>query len=321
MKIKKISLKLNSGLLSPLHSDTIYGHFCWQLLYSKGENKLTEFINKSRNGNPVFLVSDGLVNHNKNLFFPKPKLLSVPLIAETKYDNILNFIENKEKKNQSLISFKDFNSFLTKGNYNISNSSKKELSDLPLFHETVRTSVEIDRESLKTKTGRLFSYNPVFASEAMEYSLLLKIIDESSYEKNNYEEILTSIFETGFGKKKSSGYGQFTVEDISDFNEIEEPSDSNAFMVLGNYLPSKDDGITPLGYDINTKYGKLGEELSQSENPFKNPIVFLKAGSCFKVEKKKEFYGRVTNQGEISPSFKEAVQFGIPFIIHFKINT
>lgn len=321
MKTIKIKLRQKSGLLSPLQSDTIYGHYCWRLKEKKGESKLQDFISLYKNYNPPFVISDGFIENNNECYIPNPLIFKKPKSVEKKIDQILSFVERKLKKDSKLISINDSIKKLNGFDSIIELISAEKGVGNFLPKESLRISVQIDRNSMSSFEGKLFEYNPVLANPKSFTSILIKILDEEYFEVNNCLNILKDCFETGFGKKKSSGYGQFTVEDISDFNEIEEPSDSNAFMVLGNYLPSKDDGITPLGYDINTKYGKLGEELSQSENPFKNPIVFLKAGSCFKVEKKKEFYGRVTNQGEISPSFKEAVQFGIPFIIHFKINT
>lgn len=321
MKTIKIKLRQKSGLLSPLQSDTIYGHYCWRLKEKKGESKLKDFISLYKNYNPPYIISDGFIESNNECYIPNPLIFKKPKSVEKKSDQILSFVERKLKKDSKLISINDAVKKLNGLDSIIELiSAEKGLGNF-LPKESLRISVQIDRKAMNSFEGKLFEYNPVLANPKSFTSILIKVLDEEYFEVNNCLNILKDCFETGFGKKKSSGYGQFMVEDISDFNEIEEPSDSNAFMVLGNYLPSKDDGITPLGYDINTKYGKLGEELSQSENPFKNPIVFLKAGSCFKVEKKKEFYGRVTNQGEISPSFKEAVQFGIPFIIHFKINT
>ena len=42
-QIKKLKLKLKSGLLSELQSDTIFGHFAWRFKEEHGEEKLLEF--------------------------------------------------------------------------------------------------------------------------------------------------------------------------------------------------------------------------------------------------------------------------------------
>ena len=43
----------------------------------------------------------------------------------------------------------------------------------------------------------------------------------------------------------------------------------------------------------------------------------IKPGSFFFTEKQKEYYGRVTVDGEASPANPFAVQFGIPFTLNF----
>lgn len=168
--------------------------------------------------------------------------------------------------------------------------------------------------------GRLFSYKPKYSGENVEFVVLVKMIDEINFKEFKCEQILKEVFTVGFGKKKSSGYGHFEVLYFEEFNGINEPKESNSFLVIGNFLPNSNDKITPLGYDYNTKYAKFGEELSSSENPFKNPMVFLTAGSCFKTENIKEFYGRITNEGEISPTIPFAVQFGMPFVLNINFS-
>ncbi|HAB50664.1 MAG TPA: hypothetical protein DCE80_00560, partial [Ignavibacteriales bacterium] len=75
--------------------------------------------------------------------------------------------------------------------------------------------------------------------------------------------------------------------------------------------------ITSGRYYTHVKYGKLGEELSLSRIPFKKPMLMIKPGSFFFTEKQKEYYGRVTVDGEASPANPFAVQFGIPFTLNF----
>lgn len=170
------------------------------------------------------------------------------------------------------------------------------------------------------RDGRLFSYNPKHLQKNVSFVILIKVVEEEAFNSFNCQQILHDVFTLGYGKKKSSGYGQFEVLDFSEFTQLIESSEGNSFYVLGNFLPSTEDAIIPIGYDINTKYGKFGEGLSQSENPFKNPIAFLTAGSCFKVESLIPYYGRITNESEISTYHKEMIQFGMPFTLLFNYN-
>lgn len=325
MKTYILTLKQKSGLLSELQSDTIYGHFCWRLKERFGEGKLTEFISIYQNDNPVFTISDGLLQVNGEIRFPRPYIFTKPEIKVNKEEKVLEFVKRKVNKERNYLTITELNSFLKTGevkieekNETISNQKKPKKSKPPI-NETLRVSVQIDRSTFGSAEGRLFSYNPIYTREDVSYIVMIKVIDEEAYKFFECESILLDVFRVGFGKKKSSGYGQFEVGNITEFILLEEPDNANAFVVLGNYLPDEKENISPIGYDINTKYGKLGEELSQTENPFKNPITFFTAGSCFKVESIKDFYGRITNNGEISAFNNFTVQFGMPFTLNFKI--
>lgn len=325
MKTYILPLKQKSGLLSELQSDTIYGHFCWRLKERLGDEKLTEFISMYKNGRPVFVLSDGLLKVNGEIRFPRPYIFNKPEIKETKSEKVLEFVKRKTNKERNYLTLTELNSFLNSGEVKIEElsdteqSKKKRKRNIPVMSEALRVSVQIDRNTFGSSEGRLFSYNPKYTREDVSYVVLIKVVEDSAYKSFECESIIKDIFTVGFGKKKSSGYGQFDVGEITEFNSFDEPDEANAFMVLGNYLPDESVKITPIGYDLNTKYGKLGEELSQSENPFKNPIVFLTAGSCFRINVNKEFYGQITDEGKISPAIKEVVQFGMPFTLKFNL--
>lgn len=323
MKTYILSLKQKSGLLTDLRSDTIYGHFCWRLKEQLGDEKLTEFISLYKNNKPVFILSDGLLQIDDEIQFTRPLIFSKPEIKQTKTEKVLEFIKRKSNKERNFIKLNELNKFLNFGEVELDEapvgSSDKNKIKQPVKTESLRVSVQIDRNTFGSSEGRLFSYNPTYTRNDVSYIVLIKVIDETAFDNFMCEKILRDTFTLGYGKKKSSGYGQFEVGDFVEFNKFQESPDGNAFMVLGNYLPSESDKATPVGYDINTKYGKLGEELSLSENPFKNPIVFLTAGSCFKTNNKNDFYGRITDDGEVSPTNSFVVQFGIPFTINFKM--
>ncbi|MBK7380370.1 MAG: hypothetical protein IPJ03_15550 [Ignavibacteriales bacterium] len=323
MKTLLLKLKQKSGLLTELQSDTIYGHFCWRLKERLGADKLTDFISNYQSGNPIFILSDGLLQVNDEIHFPRPYIFNKPVHKEIKAEKILEFVDRKKNKERNYLTLSEFNKFLSTGEIII--EDKKETDDvkkkkgMPLINGTLRVSVQIDRNNFGSSEGKLFSFNPRYTREDVSYVVLIKVLDDSAFDSYECESIIKEVFKVGFGKKKSSGYGQFEILSFGEFNDIKEPENSNAFMVLGNYLTTDADKVSPIGYEINTKYGKLGEELSGAENPFKNPIVFLTAGSCFKTEIKKDFYGRITDNGEVSAAKEFVVQFGMPFTFRLKI--
>lgn len=325
--IKKLTVNLVSGTLSEFDSDTTLGIFCWRLKNALGEEKLLNFIDHYKNRNPVFTISNALFEIYDNLFFPQPVYIPSQIErSNIKKENIISMIKIKENKSIKYISLRRLNAFI-KGDlieyYNhdspLYEKEKNKFILTPGFDSELRVGVQIDRESLNSSDGKLFSYHPRYLKKENKLVFLIKVLDDKAYLDFQCENILKDVFNVGYGKKKSSGFGQCeVVGDIIGFNDIQEPTDSNGFVTLGNFLPSVNDEIIEGKYDTKVKYGRLGEELSLSNNPFKNPILFITQGSYFKTKETKNHYGRITENSEISSSNPFAVQFGIPFTLNCK---
>ncbi|HMQ68897.1 MAG TPA: hypothetical protein PKA90_07740 [Ignavibacteria bacterium] len=313
-----------------------------------GEDKLNEFLVSYTTGNPVFTVSNSFFERDNIIFLPNPLLpINTTEDEKTKDEKIINFLNYKDSKSQKFFPLNQFNAIISGDK-----AKFKELQDIeekqkainkdkneeyknkqPKYIEDLRTSVEISRETFSSKEGQLFSYAPYYLEEDLidsklsKYSetdtiIFIKVLDDDGFKNFDCENILKEVFNIGYGKKKSSGYGQFDVKGFDKFEGFDEPHDPNGFITLSNYLPSADDGIKSevSFYDLNIKYGKLGEELALSENPFKKPIVFMTSGSCFKTDVEMEFYGRCTSHGEISELFPDTIQNGFSFSLRCKLN-
>lgn len=325
--IKKLTLKLKSGLLSELHSDTVMGHFCWRLRdYFGDDKKVTEFISLyyKNDSMPPFTISNGLLEKNGELYYPKPFLhiKGTENKAESKKDKIVEFLLNKELKSVEFLTTDQFNLAINGNIQELYVSLINDKLERPKFESDLKVSVEIDRTYLSAREGQLFSYHPKFLDDNTRVVFLIKVLNEKAFDDFRCGDILKNVFEIGFGRKKSSGYGQFeVVGEIDIYNKIKKPQNPNAFITLGNYLPSADDEINiECNYDFIVKYGRLSEEKSLLSNPFKKPLILLTPGSVFKTKKIKEYYGKVTQSGDISEFDLDAVQFGIPFTLNFNYN-
>jgi len=320
--IKKLKLKLKSGLLSELQSDTIFGHFAWRFKDQHGDEKLLEFLANFVNGEPIFTNSDGFFEKNEDVFFPKPLKLTPPKFeSKNKKERIASFIRQKEGKSRKLVTLDELNLYLSGKLDNFEESlaeKEKESKDFPEFKHDLRVSVEIDRDTFQSKEGQLFSYNPKYLKEDTFISVFVKVLDPEKWKEFDCENIFKSVFEIGYGKKKSSGYGHFDILDFEDFNGFEEPNESNGFISLSHYLPANNDRIKDAYYDINVKYGKFGEEKSNTNNPFKPAMLMLKPGSCFLTDNKRDFYGRVISN--FSDSQPYAVHNSTAFSLKTKFS-
>jgi len=345
--IFKLSLKPISGYLTELESDTIFGHFCWRMKETHSEETLVRFLDLYRNNKPVFTLSNSLIEsptsrtigacplpegegrRNDSILFPVPVLPSVfeQHPSRTKAEKITAFEAHKSSKQRKFVLIDELNDRLN--GRSVNETSKAVLIDLgEIIYREQRTGVEIDRETFQSKDGKLFSLSPTYVKNA-NLCILIKVIDEENFNEFKCEKIIKHVFETGYGLKKSSGFGQFEASLLTPLQRrgehdvltdyFQEPKDANGFITLSNYLPANDDGITDYYYDYMVKYGKLGEEYSSSGMPFKYPIIFFKEGSCFKTDTIKEYYGRCTAEGEISNK-KEVIQMGIAFTLRMNIG-
>jgi CRISPR-associated protein Csm4 len=83
MQNYRLNIKLKSPVITPFHSDTLWGHICWALRYSQGEKELLDFIDCYRSGDPPLIISNA---------FPK-NYLPFPVLEpmnKTRKRNLIN---------------------------------------------------------------------------------------------------------------------------------------------------------------------------------------------------------------------------------------
>jgi CRISPR-associated protein Csm4 len=200
-------------------------------------------------------------------------------------------------------------SWLTPGEFaEIINGQESVLSEKITETSSVTIKNQINRLSGTTggketdaATGRLFN----FPQRHLEkISIYLKVADDFV---ETTKDLFDNLSKSGYGKRKTVGYGQFVVKSFDEFTGFGPPKNTNAFMSLSNFVPAVNDPIK--GYwGILVKYGKLGEEFAITGNPYKKPLVMFKAGSCFYDNPVRNYYGRLVR--DLSSSFPAVVQYG-----------
>ncbi len=68
MEYFKIRIRLTSSLLTPFHSDILWGHVCWALRYIYGERELEEFLDLYSSDEPPIIISNAF--HEGYLPYP-----------------------------------------------------------------------------------------------------------------------------------------------------------------------------------------------------------------------------------------------------------
>lgn len=329
MQNYKINIKLKSSIITPFHSDTLWGHICWALRYTHGEKELLDFLGRYNNGEPPFLISNAFPKG----YLPFPVL--EPIGKEKQKELINTFYPSdfvagvNELKKFSAVKYlsKDLFADINKGILSGYSLLKAILTNPKLcLQNTIEVPsiiyhAKVNRLSGTAIDGGLFTTNDNFYSNN-DFEAYCKI--GTGFSEEILEKCLEFINVNGFGRKKSTGKGavKCTIEKIID--GFSNP-DANAFMTLSNYVPCQNDPQKGF-YKLRTKYGKLGGHFASSSiipgsdpTPFKYPVVIFESGSVFKMDKKKEHYGRILKG--VHPAEKiNIVHYGMAYPVPLKIE-
>ena len=280
MKLYKITVHSESGYTGKLHSDTLFGAFCWSYRDIFGEECLiNEVISPSITGNPVCIFSNGFPEGT--LPFPAGMREQIQRIhTREAYENIKEEMKNSYQRDKKLkkTSFVTIDVFkqIQNGQYDVLlDNLKKENTE---YVEQVRNQVSrISGTVIASSEGShlyLDEYNYDRDLKGHDIYIL------SSIEKERLNSVMIRMFEAGIGGRKSIGKGLFQYSDLVEDNELSSIECVDSVMTLGNLLPAQNDPISGW-YKTEVKYGKLDREYAVSDHPFKKPLIFICAGARF----------------------------------------
>lgn len=283
MILYKAVIKPRSSFISLLQGDTLFGGFCWSYVYLKGEKALKELLQSEI---PAIIFSNafpaGYVPLPLGTFDPNNdyKKLESKLERKEAYEN------NKKIKNAKYVSVEAFNNILLGKSEGI---TKAAADNQYIVASTMHNMVSRERQYVENieGAGNLYELEEMY----MKPSGLFDIYILTSLPEKEVKTTLEMMFLLGIGGKKSIGKGQFELKSFEMFQGFAKSKEANGFVALSNFIPSADDP-TEGYYKTFVKYPKLDREFANSEVPFKTPVLFIKAGSVFKTEEVKPYYGR-----------------------------
>jgi CRISPR-associated protein Csm4 len=91
---------------------------------------------------------------------------------------------------------------------------------------------------------------------------------------------LQRIGQWGYGRDASSGLGRFGVKDVTPLN-YPACEEANALYTLAPVTPARD-SFTDAWFTPFIRFGKHGDKLAVSRNPFKTPVIMADEGAVFK---------------------------------------
>lgn len=301
MKIHEITIKPCSPFATELKGDTIFGQFCWQIVYSEDLLGITiKTFLKDYDKKPLVIFSSAYFittkhDGSKRYFLKKPDLPLNYLFNFKDKDKSIIVKERKEIKkrkwlvvdqNSKLLQLKDceyINDLQLTDELSSNNCNKNERqqyhNDSPIFnfnqqHNTInRLTNTTDERGSGPFVVPQYLHSP-------ETELVIFVGIDESLKIEDIKNGLKRIGDFGFGKDASTGLGRFEIIDCKEtsFNYIDQ---ANAFYTLSPCVPDLSNNYKEVFFTPFIRFGKHGDKLAKSENQFKNPIIMADEGAVF----------------------------------------
>ncbi|MGB9498179.1 MAG: type III-A CRISPR-associated RAMP protein Csm4 [Dissulfuribacterales bacterium] len=292
MKFYEISIKPLSGFGTPLKGDTLFGHFCWQANYDPAllDGGLEKQIEQYRE-TPFAVFSSAFpkisVGPKPYYALKRPEIPPSMLFpsGSSRLEKLKQAKENKKKK-----------WMLVEKNTCIDPAQVDFITEKQLcakfFTQTpdalIKTSSQqhntINRMTGATGEGQFAPYSKentyYFPGTVLAIFVL---VNEETTDIKRIVKGLERIGSWGFGRDASTGLGRFAV---AGHEELILNTDNPAFYSLAPSVPDMD--IFKKVYSNTfTRFGKHGDTLACSKNPFKNPVIMADEASVFILKDKR----------------------------------
>ena len=305
MKLWEIRLRIESPFISPWQSDIIFGHLAWAFRDLYGEEALLYWLKKFVEA-PPFVISNGFITGT----FPKPLLPPMFKSVKSKNELIREIKIGKRMKNIRLIHSNDFIQVIRGEGVNITKPIDEGVK------KSIRTHNVIDRD-----TGRSLEENGLYELENSYIpkdnllSIFIRVRDKKSLDE--FQSLLNLVSLQGYGNKKTAGFGQFAIYEILERGDLDQCMDkADAVVWLSHGIPAPADPVTGW-YKLETKYGKLGGNVTSIGNIFKKPLTRIIPGSVFKTPSPKPYYGLMMKN--VYPFNENVLQYGYALAIPIKL--
>lgn len=304
MKLYQLTIKPLAPFGTPLKGDTIFGHFCWQIAYNPAllNGGLDEWM-KKYDSEPFAICSSAFPliedrEAGEKIAFPCPQL--PPALLDASLANL-----ERQKKIEAQKKLKQKKWLLTDANRKIRIHPEFLLTDSKLFEcYHANLSENEQAEFLVGKSGSFFLVNPQahnsidrlrgttgggdgfapFSCENITWFpgvklAVLVLIDEVALDEERLRLVFARIGKWGFGRDASAGLGRFELVDCQE-RSLPDAKEANACFTLSPSVPEA--GLYRRQYFIPfTRFGRHGDRLARSKNPFKAPVVMADEGAVF----------------------------------------
>ena len=302
MKRYEITIKPRSGFGTPLKGDTLFGHFCWQVA---NQPKLVEGGLEAALGvyssEPFAVFSSAIPKFSGTpvrYILKRPDLpLHLLFRAAEKTDRALHFRELKNRKSKKWMIFEgDLPLCLDRMNFcNDHELAEFSYANAPeIIHRSMDMREHIDlcqrfdqphntinRLTGTTGKGAFAPYNTQNICYAAGTELAIIVLLNNRW--TDIERVVSAIADIGrfgFGRDASIGMGRF---DIAGWEELTQtlPAKSEGVYTLAPCVPGEKEAVRRCRFSPFTRFGRHGDRLAVSINPFKTPVIMADEGAVF----------------------------------------
>ncbi len=314
MKLYQLTIKPVTPFGTPLKGDTFFGHLCWQAAYDKNllNGGLDLWIEKY-DTDPFMVCSSAfplLIEEDKgvSIALPRPQLPAA----------LLDFSGSQLKRRERMEARKKVKEkkwLLVKEDLKLQLESDLLLTDTELFQrcyadlpsdlrhrysaESEKKLFQVDHQAhnsldrLSGTTGSGDGFAPyscanIAWSPGLEL-VLFCLVNEGALDESRLQTMVERIGKFGFGRDATTGLGRFELTDCEP-RKIPENDRANACFTLSPSVPEA--GLYDHQYFLPfTRFGRHGDRLAHSQNPFKAPVVMADEGAVF-LTRKREIFSR-----------------------------
>ena len=300
-----------SPVMTPLMSDTFFGHFCWALVYKHNEKYLENFLdlyNEEKTA-PVLFSSAFVSGYLPRPELPLPKRKEIRTFVDEKFvtgeNKSFDNLNEKQRRFKGMEAVKAWNKirFIEEKDWLQLKNSYSEMLLYEIFYKKFIAGHTLQAKIMKNEISASNTVNRISGTVDEETGGLFQREKEWYHENTKldlYVETGSNEFASvadwfltehlpsyGFGKDKTVGMGYLKICKDKSFNpDIFNVSNANAAVTLSMTAFDKIMEY-PSYYRLMTKFGKLGGSYAFSSptggktRPFKKPVMMMEPGSIF----------------------------------------
>lgn len=281
MQLYKVTLQLQSPIVTPLKGDTLFGQFCWAYRELMGEEQLKVFLSGYM-VKPKLIFSDVFISGN----LPRPQYPFAQIENKLSVKQQEMLVKNRKniKRAKTIPAKLIFNQDMTLSDYMLSLLEQNSDEDIGEYNHKkfVQSHNTINRDTGTTGDGIFSPYAVTATSYRSDEPFDLYIlIDDINLVVEDVENCLQHIGLFGFGADATIGMGKFKLNGKLNKIDMSKLAPSKYYMNLSPMIVSSNNNINldKSYYNLFTRFGRMGNINSFSENPFKSPIVTIDSGS------------------------------------------